>query len=622
MFPFFARELLVSLRDSRRFAGLGLLVVLGAVVTTAVWAMIVHGGGEIQTWKIGRFIFIGMAFVQLLVGGSTGYWAARLVAGERENETWDLLISTPVRPVRLIMEKAGSQVLVLLLMLAGLIPCLSLCFLLGGISPNEVIGTYATIGAFTVMATAMGVTCSAWARTEVTAMRLYTLFALFYMVLFPILIAVTVEFFVIDLIRDLAPWVSRGAVENDMLHLIQTSPIVSLGTLFIMGAMPTGAGRDSLTGLAYITDQGWVMHLILSAMLLIVLATITYARLRWSWVELGGTRANGRRVKQTDSWMGSAFSDARNLILQREILTAKRSRFGSLWVSALLCFGAAGFLAFLFHEIFQGSPRESWHFITYPVFIFGSILCVTATPGAIAGERARNTWDMLSATLLCPTTILRGKLYAAMRSSAERVFLFTVVLVCLGLVVSELSGHRNSGRMWSQRPSLVVFGVLMLGVWGIQLASGLFFSVRARSPMLAQLKTVGAGVAHAGGALLFLGGIVLLAFLSNPSREPPWLESAAKSICFFSPLALMADIDSDFGAWSNRGMILQLCHGVLAMGVAVMFLLAAAARMAVATPGKSVAHKVTGNAGGAVPMIRDVSSPGGEPEPLPSRSGK
>ncbi len=58
MFPFLSRELLVSLRERRRFLMLGLLVSLAGIVTVTIWGTIQMQRMEISNYEISRAIFI------------------------------------------------------------------------------------------------------------------------------------------------------------------------------------------------------------------------------------------------------------------------------------------------------------------------------------------------------------------------------------------------------------------------------------------------------------------------------------------------------------------------------------------------------------------------------------
>ncbi len=557
MLPFLGRELLQLLRTRRRFLNLALLLLVGSAVATISWGVVVDQPGEVDTAFVGRVIFIGMAFVQLLVACGSGFWSARTVAGERERGSWDLLVATPVRPIRMLFEKMAGHVVMVLLFISSLVPILALCLLLGGVSPQDVFRVYAIVGAFVFVATVLGLACSAWCTREIVAMRTYTVLLFLYIAILPLILMVALDTF-----------------GKDPDTLVCISPLIAM--IFLFNHEPLTIG-----GFGRLAGQPWTMFAMLSCIVVLVLLSITYLRLRRSWFEPLAARNSAREDQNQRAGRRSPFSDKRNLVMQRELMAMKRRLTGRWWMRMLLVGGLVGLLALIFQEPFTRWYRESWVILVYTIFFVGSLYATTATAGAIAGERRRETWSVLSTTLLQPHTILIGKFLAAVRRSGGIILLFSCALVAVAILMSQRTfagiaglsaGSMQSQSLWAVRPSLAAFSILMLGSWGMQMAAGLFFSVTSRTSVVAQVKTFAFACAHALAGILIIAIVALLAQFVFPSIQNLGPDRyLLRGLISLSPLTLMID-DGGNGLYSPWGGWAMFLHGLTLM-TCVFFLL-------------------------------------------------
>lgn len=566
MLPFLGRELLQLLRTRRRFLNLALLLLVASAIATISWGVVVYRPGEVDTASIGRAIFVCMAFVQLLVACGSGFWSARTVAGERERESWDLLVATPVRPIRLLFEKMAGHVVMVLLFISSLAPILALCLLLGGVSPQDVFRVYAIVGAFVFVATVLGLACSAWCSREIVAMRAYTVLLFLYVVVLPLTMAVMLDTF-----------------GRDPETIICISPLFAMIFLFNHEPLTT-------SGFARLAGQPWTVFAMLSCVVALLLLSITYFRLRRSWYEPLSARNLARDRETQGVERRSLFSDTKNLVMQRELIAMKRRLTGRWWMRTLSVGALVALLALIFHEPFTNWYRESWVIVVYIIFLLGSLYAATATSGAIAGERRRETWSVLSTTLLPPQTILIGKFLAAIRRSGGIILLFSCSLVAVmalmsqnsfgGIVGLSMKTMHMENSSWGNRPSLVAFSILMIGTWGIQMAAGLFFSVTSRSSVTAQLKTFTFACVHALAGILILTILSILAEFGFPAIEKLGPSSYLfRGLLSLSPLTLMLDDGDRFGLYSPWGGWAMFVHGLTLIGGVFLLLRFSALRL-------------------------------------------
>jgi len=93
--------------------------------------------------EIGQAVFITILIFQTLL---TVMLAPALTSGavamEREKQTLDMLITTPVSTIGIVLGKLVSSLAFLLLLICGSLPLMAIVFTLGGIAPDDVVRAY------------------------------------------------------------------------------------------------------------------------------------------------------------------------------------------------------------------------------------------------------------------------------------------------------------------------------------------------------------------------------------------------------------------------------------------------------------------------------------------------
>jgi ABC-type transport system involved in multi-copper enzyme maturation permease subunit len=178
--PVLGRELRVALRNERAFALMALYVaVLGAIVASQFptnMTITVEAAQQSSSQKgaelFSTFCWAQFVLVLVLLPGL----AAGALAQERERQTLEPLLLSPLTPLQIVWGKAVGVLAFTGLLLLATVPLTSLCFLLGGVSPDMVVAAYVGLLGLAAFITAFGLYCSArWQSATQATVACYAL---------------------------------------------------------------------------------------------------------------------------------------------------------------------------------------------------------------------------------------------------------------------------------------------------------------------------------------------------------------------------------------------------------------------------------------------------------------
>ena len=171
--PVTLKELRGRMRGRRAFAVLTLyLLILSGVITLVYLVYVssssVPGGAGANT--AGKGLFAAVLAVQVVLVTFIGpAFTAGAVSGERERQTFDLLRTTLLSADSFVIGKLISALSYILLLVLVSIPVQSIAFLLGGLSPIELILAEVQVLVAAVTYALYGLWCSAVMRSTLTA---------------------------------------------------------------------------------------------------------------------------------------------------------------------------------------------------------------------------------------------------------------------------------------------------------------------------------------------------------------------------------------------------------------------------------------------------------------------
>lgn len=172
--PVLIKELRVRMRGARAYwiltGWLGFLSFILFFQYTDWWNTARSSGGFSAGSRIGQNLFIGIAIVQaLLVAFIPPAITSGAITIEREQRTMEMLEMTRLSRGNIVTGKLLSAIGFLALLLVSSLPLTSICFILGGVSPQQVLNIYVLLLGGSFVMGALGLAWSSVARTTAAA---------------------------------------------------------------------------------------------------------------------------------------------------------------------------------------------------------------------------------------------------------------------------------------------------------------------------------------------------------------------------------------------------------------------------------------------------------------------
>lgn len=299
--PVMARELRGRMRGARAFIIISTYLGVTAVVTLLIYLAVAGTSrSDLSAGRnIGQAIFwtvCGVALAQVYF--ITPSLTAGSVAGEKERQTYDLLITTLLSPWQIVIGKLVSALAFALLLIIAILPMASLAFVFGGVSGIELV--LAIVGLFTtaVLHATLGLFWSTVMRTTLgaTVMAQGSVLATFFGIPFLFVVLGTILF---------ANTVTRDAWQSPIILYIAgivffCHPFIALGyadALLKQGENPFYSTYD-VGNVSLLAPSPWLVYVVVSALLTLVLLLLTVRMLKPVNVEVARVKGKRKKVKE------------------------------------------------------------------------------------------------------------------------------------------------------------------------------------------------------------------------------------------------------------------------------------------------------------------------------------
>jgi ABC-type transport system involved in multi-copper enzyme maturation permease subunit len=228
--PVIVKELRGRMRGSR--AAVVLVIYLG-VLSFATWMVylatqgISSGYNGSQPSQMGKILFGALvSFQTIMVSLLTPAFTAGSITSEREQKTYDLLVTTLLPARSIIFGKLGSALAYVVLLILAIAPIESMAFMFGGVSPEEIILSQVVMLAAALLFASTGIFWSALLRSSVASN------VLTYGTILFLLIGVPFLYLTVTSIMTAS---SGGTVTNEPAFYYVSGVVLSSNPLVAMG---------------------------------------------------------------------------------------------------------------------------------------------------------------------------------------------------------------------------------------------------------------------------------------------------------------------------------------------------------------------------------------------------
>jgi ABC-2 type transport system permease protein len=167
-----AKELRGRMRSRRAFAFLTFYL---TVLSGFVWmlqSLVSQSarGGAFEAAQTGTTVFTGLLFLEtLLVVFLAPAFTTGAISQEREKQTLDLLIATPISSFSIVIGKLFSALAWVFILVVASIPLTSIVFVYGGVAPEDLVRAYVVLIIDAIGLGCIGLFCSALLRRTLAA---------------------------------------------------------------------------------------------------------------------------------------------------------------------------------------------------------------------------------------------------------------------------------------------------------------------------------------------------------------------------------------------------------------------------------------------------------------------
>lgn len=470
--PIFSREASVVPKRPKTYLMRGVYVA-ALFLLLCTGYLVLDGSRSLATSsdsaRFGGWMFTLLAPLQLLVLASlAAVGAASSVAQEKDRRTLILLLMTRLSGFEVVGGKLTATLLAPMSMLLCALPLFLTLPLLGGVSPQQVIGVFVVTAATILLAGTIGTVVGMWREKTFQAIALTVLALLMY--------------------------VGLGEIAAEALSWLPESYRLAMSpprALFAAASPMASLSSETAMGLTFFVAVALILSLIV---LVIGVAKVRVwnpsreLRLRAPEPE---SSEEASEIASPASWKARAPKHVwDNPILWREIRTWAYGR-KIVIIRVAFVFFFALIAAVLYSQIQSGVAMESGGRIgralpsaTLPLAALGviSLVLVNALAvNSITGERDGLALDLLLVTDLSPQEFVFGKLLGVLYVGKEMILLPILLVIYLMF----------SGVLTIENMCFVILGAIFLYVFVSMLGihSGLNY-VASRTATLASLGTV------------------------------------------------------------------------------------------------------------------------------------
>lgn len=376
--PVLQRELLVNLRMGRAFLLLfAYLALLSAVVYVQWPSERIDVTNPAQSQRLMNLFFLGQYLLASLMAPS---FAAGSITGEKERQTYEMLLASPLRPGAVLLGKFFASLCHLALLIFCSLPIVMLCLPLGGTSLYELLASYVVLILSIATFGMISLTCSGFfARTSAALV-------VSYMLILPLaIVGASIWYQLGSAPTSARLWLAFFLLP--IMTLLVCIPLFVITSRRLLHPPDVGSeGKD-------VVDEQREMR---EAVGLVIQRDKFPDRL-FAPAKRDDLLADGANPMYDKEMHSELF--AQGTLMLRVVIQ----------VSMLVAIPMMGIFLYFMPEM------AAWY-VCY-VVMFNVLVGPVFSAGSVTSERERQTLDLLLTTTLSPMQILSGKLFSGLRVS-------------------------------------------------------------------------------------------------------------------------------------------------------------------------------------------------------------
>jgi ABC-2 type transport system permease protein len=286
--PVTVKELRSRMRGRRAFIVLtGYLIFMGGFIALVYGLFVATSSSSPfgpSSRQAGKAVFAAVVgvegFLVLFIGPAL---TASSITGEKERQTYDLLRTTLLPARSLVRGKLLSALSYLILLVIASIPLQSIAFLLGGVSPIEVVLSQLLVVVTAVAYAQLGLFFSTYMRSTLVASITTFAVALVLTVGTPLVVAIITGLLGSVVFGPMTPsWTIQALLLYGGIALAATNLPATLivSELFLLEQDSLFFYRDYISGHLVYLISPWVLYLIFFTLLFLILYLATVRRVR------------------------------------------------------------------------------------------------------------------------------------------------------------------------------------------------------------------------------------------------------------------------------------------------------------------------------------------------------
>lgn len=440
--PVLQRELLVNLRMTRAFVLLFFYNAMLGLVVLLAWPQdrqldLTRNPEEAKS--LVNLFFLGQYLLASLMAPS---FAAGTMTGEKERQTYEMLLASPLLPPAIVLGKLLASLCHLAILIFASLPIVMLCLPLGGVSLYEVLAAYLALILSVITFGTISVACSSYFQRTAASL------VVSYLLILPLALL------------GVLLWNSLSGA--GMFRLFASVTILPIAC----GAICYALFTTTTARLLHPPDVGSEGKEVVD-------------------IEQESQQAVGLII-QRDQFPDMLFAPAKrttlledgaNPVYDKEMRSEIFSQ-GTLMLRLVI--QVSMILAIpLMAVCLYWQPRLTPWYISY-VVLFNMLVGPVFSAGSVTSERERQTLDLLLTTIISPWQILWGKLVSGLRVSSvlTSFLLWPLLLACV--MVSHF---------WSNMPSMGAYLTIVLLTCLTTATVALFCSVMFKKTSISLMTT-------------------------------------------------------------------------------------------------------------------------------------